>query len=123
MKVSVIIPTYNGAHKLSNLLDALLGQSYSDFEVVVVVDGSTDNTLEVLNRYEQKFSHLKTLIQDNQGRSKVRNRGVEHSTGDLLIFYDDDMVPFPDSVKRHLQFHENHHGLCAGTKPTYPKRG
>lgn len=105
MKTSVIIPTYNGAHKIPLLLDALLKQTFSDFKIVVVVDGSTDNTLEVLHQYKNKFNSFKIIEQPNGGRAKVKNRGAKEAQGKLLIFFDDDMIPSPDSVKKHYEFH------------------
>jgi glycosyltransferase involved in cell wall biosynthesis len=105
MKTSIIIPTYDGAHKIPLLLDVLLKQTFFDFEIIVVVDGSTDNTIEVLHRYKNKFNSLRIIEQANTGRSKVKNRGAKEAQGELLVFYDDDMIPSPDSVKKHYEFH------------------
>ena len=105
MKVSIIIPTYNGAHKLPGVLNALNQQTIKDFEVVVVVDGSTDNTAEVLDNYREKFSDFRTIFQDNRGRAAIRNRGAKEAQGDVLIFFDDDMRPQPDCVERHISHH------------------
>ena len=115
VKVSVIIPTYNGANKIGVLLDALLKQTYTKFEVVVVVDGSTDDTVAILDNYRERFAAYKVIVQQNQGRAVVRNRGVKESSGDLLIFYDDDMEPFENSVQKHVDFHSEHEAtLLAG---------
>jgi glycosyltransferase involved in cell wall biosynthesis len=114
IEASVIIPTYNGEKKISNVLNGLLRQTFKEFEVIVVIDGSTDNTLEVVERFRPSFTHLKIIGQSNQGRSKVRNRGVLDAAGDLIIFYDDDMVPFDDSVERHIEFHKTHKGIVSG---------
>jgi len=114
-RVSIIIPTYNGASKLPSLMDALAVQTNRDFEIVVVVDGSTDNTLAVLEKYKLIFQRLKVIHQQNAGRSIVRNRGVKEANGDLLIFYDDDMIPYPNSVQRHIEFYESHNqAILAG---------
>lgn len=112
--VSVIISTYNGASKISELLEGLIIQTFSDFELVVVIDGSTDNTVEILQGYRAKFKNMKIVSQPNQGRSKVRNRGVRESTGDILIFYDDDMTPFADSVERHVKLQHEREVLVTG---------
>lgn len=103
--VSIVIPTYNGAHKLRRLFDALLLQTYNDFEIIVVVDGSTDNTSEVLTSFQDKFTRFRILSQTNSGRSKVRNQGAKMAVGNLIIFYDDDMIPSADSVEKHYKFH------------------
>jgi glycosyltransferase involved in cell wall biosynthesis len=105
MEVSVVIPTYNGEHKISHLLDALLKQTLQNFEIVVVIDGSTDCTEKILDKYERRFYRFKKIKQPNSGRSIVRNQGSKHAGGDLLIFYDDDMIPLPDSISQHLRFH------------------
>jgi glycosyltransferase involved in cell wall biosynthesis len=119
LQASVIIPTYNGAQKIGFLLDALLGQSIRDFEVVVVVDGSGDNTQEVLTYYKPFFNAFKIIVQPNKGRSAVRNRGVKEAEAGLVVFYDDDMVPAPDSVERHVQFHldKNGNSILTGYTP------
>lgn len=104
---SVIIATYNGAHKIPHLLQALMRQTISDFEIVVVIDGSSDNTMSVVQEFSREFKSLQIVEQVNSGRSKVRNRGVAAAGGELLIFYDDDMVPFGGSIARHVQLHSD----------------
>lgn len=107
MRPSVIVSTYNGAGKLPLLLEAIAVQTYRDFQLVVVIDGSTDNTAEIVEKYRLIFHNLKVVYQENAGRSRVRNRGALESSGDLLIFYDDDMVPSEYSVQQHLNIHSN----------------
>ncbi|GAC1419438.1 MAG: hypothetical protein NVS1B13_14810 [Flavisolibacter sp.] len=108
MKVSVIIPTYNGAHKLRGIIESLRNQSFSHFEIIVVVDGSTDNTVSLLEKMNISFQEFTVISQENGGRAKVRNTGASHSRGDLLIFFDDDMVigfeTIAEHVKHHLEF-------------------
>ena len=59
--VSVIIPTFNGAHKLPNIFKALISQSFKEYELVIVVDGSTDNTGEVIDEYKEAFQNVKVV--------------------------------------------------------------
>ena len=106
MEISVVIPTYNGENKIPKLLEALAHQSHKNFEVVVVIDGSTDNTERILENAKNRFAKFKVIKQHNSGRAKVRNRGVLEASGDLLIFLDDDMVPNVDCVGRHFNFHK-----------------
>jgi glycosyltransferase involved in cell wall biosynthesis len=115
LTISVIIPTYNGAAKLPVILAALEKQSCMPTEVIVVVDGSTDNTLEVL---QQNWNlPLKVLVQGNRGRSVVRNKGASEAECDLLIFFDDDMIPDPDCVKMHLLHHlQNSNSILTGAQ-------
>jgi glycosyltransferase involved in cell wall biosynthesis len=113
--VSVIIPTYNGATKIPSLLDSLLKQSFQDFETIVVVDGSTDNTVMVLEKYRTLLRKFKVIVQPNSGRARVRNNGFRESSGGIVIFFDDDMIPMPNVVERHIWFHQNNiHSFCTG---------
>lgn len=112
--ISVIVPTFNGVEKLPFLLNALQAQTVRDFEVIIVVDGSTDRTVTMLNDKASHFTDFKIVEQANAGRSGARNRGVAESGGSLLIFYDDDMLPFPDSVERHAANHVDGEKLITG---------
>ena len=107
--VSVIIPSFNGAHRISNILTCLSQQSRPADEVIVVIDGSTDNTLQVVKQFQEKLP-LNIVIIENQGRAGARNTGVERCSGDLIVFLDDDMRPFENCVADHLQHHQSKHG-------------
>lgn len=100
-QVSVVIPTYNGAHRIAKLLHALEKQDVSDFETIVVIDGSTDGTEEILNRTPWKLK-LQIISQTNKGRAGARNAGAKKAGGRYLIFYDDDVEPNPNSVSLHI---------------------
>jgi len=114
MKTSVIIPTYNGAHKIPKILQCLQQQTLRPFEVIVAIDGSTDNTADVIKPYEGFFDSFKVVRQNNSGRSVIRNCGAGVAQGDVLIFYDDDMEPEAQSIDKHVDFHLKHVGLLAG---------
>jgi GT2 family glycosyltransferase len=105
MKVSVIIPTYNGADKLPVILPSLAKQTHQDFEVVVVVDGSTDNTMSVLEDYKHLFSDINIVRQKNLGRATVRNTGARVAKGDLLVLFDDDLCLDPHCLTEHINHH------------------
>jgi glycosyltransferase involved in cell wall biosynthesis len=111
MTVSVIIPTYNGAQKVLNILRALELQTVQPNEIIVVIDGSTDNTADVLHPLAAKSKLLRVVTQENKGRAAVRNRGAQEATGQLLIFFDDDMRPQPECIQAHVR----HHSQNAGT--------
>jgi glycosyltransferase involved in cell wall biosynthesis len=107
MKVSIIVPTYNRGEQLLFLLDALEEQNWKDFEVIIVNDGSTDHTINVLSEVEDRYSYpLVILHTPNGGRAVSRNRGAKAASGDLFIFYDDDVRPNRESVKAHVLFHQ-----------------
>jgi glycosyltransferase involved in cell wall biosynthesis len=105
MSASVIIPTYNGKHRLANVLHSLSGQTIKEFEVIVVIDGSTDGTEEWLKALKTDL-HLSIHVQENKGRAAVRNKGASLAKGELLIFFDDDMRPESSCVEEHLKHHK-----------------
>jgi len=86
-KVSVIIPTYNCAEYIIEAVESVLNQTFRDFEVIVVDDGSTDNTKQVLDKFKDKISYI---YQENQGVAVARNNGIVRSTGDYISFLDSD---------------------------------
>jgi glycosyltransferase involved in cell wall biosynthesis len=103
--VSVIIPTYNGAHRIVHPLRSLASQTVVPQEIIVVVDGSTDETVEVLANLPFGLSNLRIIIQENAGRAGVRNNGAELAKGDVLLFLDDDTYVPPCWVQKHVEQH------------------
>ncbi|MDD4901846.1 MAG: glycosyltransferase family A protein [Patescibacteria group bacterium] len=94
--ISVIIPAYNQGEKLRCCLYSVLVQSYKDFEVIAVNDGSTDNTAEVIDSFKDKFKlaeiSYRSIEQANKGAPNARNHGFQASKGDYLFFCDADVV-------------------------------
>lgn len=86
--ISIIVPVYNCEKYIGRLIESVLKQSYSNFELIIVNDGSTDNTLNILNSY--KDSRLKIITKKNTGVSDTRNMGLSIAKGDLLCFLDAD---------------------------------
>ncbi|WP_302298460.1 glycosyltransferase family 2 protein [Butyricimonas virosa] len=92
--ISVIIPAYNVEAFLARCLDSVLGQSFRNFEVVVVDDGSRDRTAEIIRGYQQKDSRVVGIFKENGGVTSARNAGVAKAKGDYLFFLDgDDYIP------------------------------
>jgi glycosyltransferase involved in cell wall biosynthesis len=114
LTISVVIPTYNGVHKIAALLESLTRQTVRPSEVIVMSDGSTDNTGSVVAQFHGRIMNLRFLEQENQGRSRVRNNGFRHATGDVVVFFDDDMSLTPTVIERHKAFHLQHSGLYCG---------
>jgi len=85
---SIIIPSYNRAHVIQNTIEGILKQSFTDFELLIVDDGSTDNTDEIVNSYTDSRIHYK--YQNNSGVCSARNTGAQNAIGDYLIFLDSD---------------------------------
>ncbi len=81
---------YNVAEFLQECLDSVIQQTYPNIEIICVNDGSTDNSLDILKRYSQKFNHLQIINQANAGLSAARNTGIRHAKGDYVFFLDSD---------------------------------
>ena len=111
LKISVIVPSYNGAHKLPNILSSLSRQSFNDFETIVVLDGSTDNSLEILENTDFGLKNLKIINQANGGRSVSRNNGAKTAEGELLVFFDDDVRLLNNCIEKHWK-HYLHYQDC-----------
>ena len=124
--VSIVIPVYNGGRHLARTLDSVLNQSVSDFEVVCVDDGSSDNGLteEVLERYARKDSRVKVLRQKNQGPSAARNFGVRESCGKYVYVCDQDDWLHPQLLEyclwavlsQKVKFLAFRYGYCSGDR-------
>ena len=99
MKYSVIIPVYNRADEVRELLDSLLVQTAGDFEVLIVEDGSTEPCREVAEQAAARGLDVKYWFKPNEGRSIARNYGMERATGDYFVFFDSDCVIPPDYFK------------------------
>ena len=89
-KVSVIVPVYNTKNYLNKCLDSLISQSYSNYEIIVINDGSTDGSKEVIEEYERKYSNIIVINQNNLGLSVARNIGIKVASGKYLAFVDGD---------------------------------
>lgn len=102
--VSIIIPVYNAAHYIEECLDSILSQSYKKFEVVLINDGSTDNSLEICKEYLQIDSRIQLINTDNKGVSNARNVGIDNASGDYIAFIDSDdtvSVDYIDVMVKH----------------------
>ena len=90
-KVSIIIPTYNRANLLPRAINSVLNQTFKDFELIIVDDGSTDNTRKVVKEFEEKDSRIKYIWQENfGGPAKPTNTGLKISKGKYIAFLDSD---------------------------------
>jgi glycosyltransferase involved in cell wall biosynthesis len=109
--ISCIVPVYNGEHYLGEALDSILAQTYRPLEILVVDDGSTDGTAEVVASYGQQ---LQCLQQANAGPAAARNRGLEAVNGKFVAFQDADVVWRPEKLERQMARFEARPelGLC-----------
>ncbi len=104
-RVTVIIPTYNRAWILERAVSSVLAQTFSDFELIIVDDGSTDATSEVIAGYGEKII---SIYQENQGVSAARNAGICAAKGDYIAFLDSDDAWMPEKLSVQVAFMEAH---------------
>ena len=120
-RVSVIIPTYNRSWCLSEAIDSVLSQTFQDMELIVVDDGSTDETPALLSRYDDR---LRCLRQTNRGVSVARNHGIQAANGALIAFLDSDDLWQPDKLARQVDFFDRQpDALICQTEETWIRRG
>ena len=99
--ISVVIPVFNKADTLDRALKSVLRQTYQKFEILVINDGSTDESVDVIGRFQD--ARIRLIEQPNSGVSVARNRGVESATYDLIAFLDADDEWLPELLERLLQ--------------------
>ena len=120
-KVSVIIPTYNRADFLEEAIESVLSQDYKDFELIVIDDGSTDETRDIIKAYPGSVVYI---YQDNRGVSYARNRGIKKSSGEYIAFLDSDDKWLPKKLSSQMDFLErNPHALICYTEEIWVRGG
>lgn len=97
--ISVIVPAYNVEAYIADCLESILSQSYADLEIIVVNDGSTDRTLDIIEEYASKDNRLRIISQPNGGPSVARNKGLEMAQGEWLMFVDSDDLLLPGAIE------------------------
>ena len=102
-KVSFIIPAYNIEDYIGKCLDSILNQTWQDFEIIVVNDGSKDKTGEVLDSYATKDNRIKIFHKENEGVSAARNDGIKMASGDYILFWDGDDFAEKETCEELLQ--------------------
>lgn len=121
-RVSVIIPTYNRASLLPRALESVFNQTFRDFELIVVDDGSTDATPDVLKRFNGKIKYIR---QENQGTAAARNRGIQESQGEYIAFLDSDDYWVPEKLEEQVKVLDAHKniGIVYARMPIINEKG
>lgn len=124
-KVSIIVPVYNTAPYIDNCMQSILSQSYKNFEILVVNDGSKDNSLEICRAWELRDNRIRLFNQNNNGVSYSRNFAIDQSTGEYLVFIDSDDIISPDYVESLVELIEQNKTDCAvvGISKFYSDQG
>lgn len=105
--VSVLIPAYNAEKTINRCLDSILAQTYCGIEVIIVNDGSTDNTLSICLNYAEKDKRIIVYNQTNQGVSAARNTGLRNASGDYILYVDSDDWIEPNMIRRMVDLIED----------------
>lgn len=95
VKISAVLPAYNVEKYLGQCIESIINQNI-ECEIIIVNDGSTDNTLSVAESYKEKYPFIKVFSQENCGQSTARNKGIENATGEYLLLLDSDDYLYPD---------------------------
>ena len=90
VKVSLVVPIYNSSKYLNKCIDSLVNQTLKDIEIILINDGSTDKSLEILKNYQQKDNRIKILTQNHKKQGKARNYGISVAQGEYIGFVDSD---------------------------------
>ena len=98
-KVSIIIPVYNTAPYLCEALDSICNQTLKELEIIIIDDGSTDESPQIINEYAQNDFRIKFYQQPNQGQGVARNLGLQHATGEYIYFMDSDDILQNDALE------------------------
>lgn len=106
--VSIIIPAYNAGKYFEEALQSAMLQTYKHTEIIIVDDGSTDNTLDIAKRFQQQYSNIYIYTQQNKGACVARNFGFEKSKGDFIQFFDADDLMDADKIEKQIEQLLNH---------------
>lgn len=104
--ISIIIPCYNVANHISKCVESILAQTFSNFELILVNDGSTDDTGKICDQYDAKENRIKVFHQKNKGASAARNFAIEKAIGDVVLFIDGDDYIKTDYIEQLLRNYE-----------------
>ena len=117
IKVSVIIPVYNMAKWVGNAIEKVENQTLKELEIICIDDGSTDNTLEVLQEYKKRYPNLRVIHQENTGSGLARNNGIMHASGEYVVFLDADDYYYSEDalVFLYTKAKENNAVVCRGS--------
>ena len=105
MKLSIVVPVYNVEKYLPACIDSIISQTFTDWELILVDDGSNDDSGRICDEYSKTDSRIRVLHYENGGASEARNRGVKESNGDFITFIDSDDIVLPDFLS-HFSYDE-----------------
>ena len=117
--VSIVIPVYNVEHYLHKCLDSVIKQTYKNLEIIIVNDGSTDNSLSICKKYADEDSRIKLISQENKGLSGARNTGIKEVSGDYIYFIDSDDWVKEDAIEKSMNLAIEYNAECVASSCFY----
>lgn len=118
--VSIILPTYNRATFIEAALESVLAQTYANWECIIIDDGSSDNTKEILEKYQDE--RFRYIYQENQGVSGARNTGIAETRGEVIALLDSDDVWMPNKLATQIKYmRDNGYEICQTDEIWYRK--
>lgn len=112
--ISIICPIYQAGKKLRECINSIIGQTFSDWQLILVIDGSTDGSENIAREYEKEDSRCMVITQTNRGRSAARNTGIDYATGKWIAFIDADDIFLPDGLETLMQAAEQRSEVVYG---------
>lgn len=100
VKLSIIIPVYNSEKFIGACVESVLDQAFNDYEIILVDDGSIDDSLDICQQYSRSHSHIRVIHESNGGASKARNTGIEYAKGKYIYFVDSDDIMCPEVLQK-----------------------
>ncbi|MFH1858088.1 MAG: glycosyltransferase [Candidatus Omnitrophota bacterium] len=119
----MILPTYNRAHFLSRAIESVRAQTFSDWELLVMDNGSTDGTVDLIRQFQEKDTRVRFLKETQKGASYARNLGLKEAVGKLFAFLDDDDEWLPEKLSRQVAFFKSHPATSLLYTHAYMKDG
>lgn len=114
-QISVVMSVYNGEKYLKEAIESILSQSYKDFEFIIINDGSTDNSLNIINEYKQKDPRIKVISRENKGLIESLNEGVKMAEGEYIARMDADDVSLSNRLEKQLKYAQEGGFVVCGT--------
>lgn len=121
-KVSVIVPVYNSERTLPNCIHSILNQTYKNIEIIIVDDGSNDNSEKICNNFKKIYSNIIYVRQKNNGVSSARNTGIKKSSGKYIMFVDSDDTIDSNLIEELIKKNNNNNLVGAKLKKIFPRR-
>lgn len=121
--ISIIVPVYKVERYLIECVDSIVSQSYNNIEIILVDDGSPDNSGLICDEYAKKDNRVKVIHKNNGGLSSARNAGLELATGNFITFCDSDDVILPETISRYIYIQENYNCDVVSCESLFYKNG